>query len=382
MRPSSSRVPLPPAAGVLLLVLAAATAACRNGEAPAAAADRTDAPADAAEIREDAMRRARVWFPPAVAPGLANLADNPAGGFRADQDVSCRFVISEPSGTTPKFNCELPGGETLKVKYGAANPELHAEVAASRLLTALGFGADRMFVVRRVRCAGCPTFPFEALKCFASTGVESVCFPGGIDYTRVVDFDVAVVERRLDGRRIEATPDQGWAWFELERIDHAAGGASRAEVDALRLVALLLAHWDNKAANQRLICLPGTDPGDGRCPAPLAIIQDLGATFGPFKLDLHNWRRTPIWKDPRTCTASMKSLPWGGGTFADTRISEEGRQFALGLLEQVTDAQLTALFVSSRITAFDQVAAEGRDARAWVEAWGAKVNAIRDAGPC
>ena len=49
--------------------------------------------------------------------------------------------------------------KTVKVKYGNTG-EIHAEIAASRLLTALGFGADRMFLVPRLRCYGCVRTPF------------------------------------------------------------------------------------------------------------------------------------------------------------------------------------------------------------------------------
>jgi hypothetical protein len=296
--------------------------------------------------------------------------------------VTCRFVLEAIGGTTSKFNCQLPDGEIVKVKYGGVNPEIHAETAATRLLAALGFGADSIFVVRKVRCAGCPTYPFQALKCYSKTGMRRACFPGGIDYNEVVEFDPAVIERRLDGKKIEAVEDQGWAWFELEQIDPAHGGASREEVDALRLVATLLAHWDNKSANQRLVCPAGGERPDGSCPAPLAIMHDLGATFGPLKVDLRNWRSVPVWSDAATCTVSMKTLPWGGSTFPDRRISEGGRQLLLGLLEQLSDAQLNDLFLTSRISDHNQVSAEARDPGAWVAVFRQKVRQIRNAGPC
>ena len=53
----------------------------------------------------------------------------------------------------------LPDGEVVKVKYGHTG-EIHAELAASRLLAALGFGADRMYLVPRLRCFGCVRTPF------------------------------------------------------------------------------------------------------------------------------------------------------------------------------------------------------------------------------
>ena len=78
---------------------------------------------------------------------------------------------------------------------------------------------------------------------------------------RPLDYGRVRLRRRGDraaaGRQgIEAFEDQGWAWFELDRIDAARGGAPEPKIDALRLLAVLLAHWDNKGANQRLICPP------------------------------------------------------------------------------------------------------------------------------
>ena len=379
---------------VRVSALAALLALCAcSGDAPATVAEvkATAKPSGtvmdddrALKARTEALATARVWSPPAVPISQANLRDNPTGpsSIRADQELACRFSTELVNGTTPKFNCELPGGEIVKVKYGSANPELRAEVAATRLLIALGFGADRVYVVRRVLCAGCPTFPFQSLKCLEKTGMKSTCFAGGINYRRVVSFDSAVIERKLDGRKIEGTPDQGWAWFELEKIDSARGGSTLAEVDAVRLMAVLLAHWDNKAANQRLVCPPGADGPEGTCSKPLAIMQDLGATFGPVKVDLNNWRKYQVWADRKSCRVSMKSLPFEGATFPDRQISEEGRRLLLGWLEQLSDQQLRDVFEGSRITQFDQVSAEGRNAEVWVNAFKEKVRQIRDGGPC
>jgi hypothetical protein len=334
--------------------------------------------------RDAALASARVWAPPAVPIAQANLRVNPPGpgAFADDQVVSCRFTTQEVGGTTPKFYCELPDGEVLKVKYGSGNPELWAETAATRLLSALGFGADRVYLVGRLRCAGCPRFPFQSLRCYQKTGMKSACFAGGIDYDRVVDFDAAIIERKVDGRKIEGAADQGWAWYELRRIDPARGGSSRAEVDALRLMAVVLAHWDNKAENQRLVCPADAEGPDKSCTRPLAIMQDLGATFGPVKVDLHNWRRYRVWADGATCTVSMKTLPWGGATFPDWQISEAGRLLLLGWLEQLSEQQLRDLFEGSRITQFDQLAAAARSADAWVKAFKEKVEQIREGGPC
>lgn len=373
---TDGRRPVGAVTGLLLLLFAG----CSSSMPPED--ERNSPDTRAAAAREAALASARVWREPATPIGQAALDRNPPGGWAPTDEVECRFVADGASGTTPKFDCQLPDGEVVKVKYGKANEELYSEVAATRLLSALGFGADQMFVVRRVRCRGCPPYPFQALRCFDRTGARWPCFAGGFDYQASRGFEYVTIERKMAGRRIEAVVDQGWAWFELDRIDPDRGGSPRAEVDALRLMAMVLAHWDNKAANQRLICLPGGDRPDGSCATPFAIIQDLGAAFGPRKVDLGNWRQVPVWSDAGECRVSMKRLPWGGGTFPDHQISEEGRTFLLHLLEQLSPAQLELLFVSSRFTDYDAPGAGSGDPRKWVAALLEKKRQIRDAGPC
>jgi len=378
----------------LLLILAAGGAsACRKdaarndvaaATAPAPGGSSRSSALVTAPQRAAALRAARVWQPPPVSISSVALGSNPpeAGTFKETDTIDCRLVVKGMGGTTPKFDCELPGHDVIRVKYGRGNPELHAEIAATRLLSALGFGADRMYVVKKVRCAGCTRFPFQSLRCLSETGLEKACFPGGIDYSSAAEFEYVSLERRLDGRRIEARPDQGWTWFEIDQVDQKAGGSPRAHVDAIKLLAVVIAHWDNKAENQRLLCQPGGDRPDGSCTKPLAILQDLGASFGPTKLDIHNWRSTPVWTDPRTCQVSMKRMPWGGGTFPDQRISEEGRQFLLSLLEQLSVAQLRDLFAGARVELSEGITGEGRQPAAWAAAFLDKVRQIREAGPC
>jgi hypothetical protein len=147
-------------------------------------------------------------------------------------------------------------------------------------------------------------------------------------------------------------------------------------------MAVLLAHWDNKAANQKLICPPGEGRADGSCRAPVAAIGDLGATFGPTRIDLAHWQAVPIWADARACRVSMAALPYGGATFPDTQISEAGRQFLLRRLRALTREQLETLFTASGITAFPHVLAAARQPGPWADAFLDKVSQIETAGPC
>jgi len=370
---------------ILILSIAAALAAgCRKSSSQSSPAAQPAPAYVSAEIRAAALRSAQVWHPPAHPISKIDLRVNPPGPDRFDDGemVDCRLVVKPMGGTTPKFDCERATKDVIRVKYGHGNPELHAEVAATRLLSALGFGADRMFIVKRVRCAGCTAFPFHSLRCLADTGVELGCFPGGVNYQQSSDFDSAAIERRIEGRRIESKSDEGWAWYELGAISAAAGGAPRAHLDALKLMAVVLAHWDNKAENQRLLCLPGGDRPDGGCSKPFAIIQDTGASFGPLKMDLQNWRSNKVWKDPRACTVTMEHLPWAGATFQAQSISDEGRVFLLSLLEQLNASQLEDLFAGARVDLTEGVIAESRRPEAWAAAFADKITQIREAGPC
>jgi hypothetical protein len=364
------------AAWLLLLPAAGCRDHAAKGEAP---------PPHAAARRDAALAAARVWFPPAVPPGAVDFALNTPGpgGFDPHTDVECTFSLEPTSGATPKFICTLPDGDHVKVKYAEAVPngEVSSEIAATRLLAALGFPADRMNRVHSVKCRGCPPLPQQALQCLAKGEPAKVCLQGA-SADRVVTFQDALIERPLEGKKIEATKDQGWSWYEVDKIDPGAGGSSRAEVDALRLMAILLAHWDNKGANQKLLCPPGKSRSDGSCSAPVAAIGDLGAVFGPTRVDLVSWAKRPMWVDAASCRVSMKGLPFDGATFKDQQISESGRQLAVKLLRQLTPQQLNTLFEASGVTAFPHIAAAAKEPQNWTNAFLDKVEQIGSAGPC
>jgi hypothetical protein len=326
---------------------------------------------DRDRVRADALRRAKVWRAPATPIAAADLARNPPGPdtLGTAEMIPCKFELKSSDGRTPKFQCIRAGGEVLKVKYGHNNPETFGEVAATRLVSALGFGADRMYVVAAVRCFGCPAFPYPKV--------------GGIfdalrtDPSRAVDFEMAIIERRLPGREIKG----GWGWPELSIVDEAAGGATRAEMDAFRLLAVFLNNWDAKPVNQRLLCEETADPGTTTCARPLAYMQDLGQTFGPKSIDLEGWTRTPVWADPATCRVSMRGLPWDGATFEDTAISEAGRVFLAGLLRQLTALQIRGLFTGARFAEFFRNRT-GADEDAWTRTFLSRVAQIADRPPC
>lgn len=327
-------------------------------------------------MRRDALKRARVWRAPDTPIELANL-----GSDEGDPStLACRFLPTSPSGTSAKFDCVLPGGEIVKVKYGS-NPEIGAEVAASRLLRALGFGADRVFVAAVVHCFGCPLYPFNTSKLLERTGMIDA-YTSRIDYGEYVDFKDVSVEYRSPGRALVVDDAKGWAWWELDEVQRLPPAGNRSDVDAFRLLALFLAHWDNKAENQRLVCL-GDDLSDA-CDEPLALIQDAGATFGPWKADLDPWTTAPIWVDRARCEIGMESLPHAGGTFQPGSVSEGGRLLLAGLLRKLSARQIRDLFQGAHITSFQPFynSRSGRDLDGWVAAFLRRVGQVADGPPC
>ena len=325
-------------------------------------------------VRHDALTRARVW--PEPSPPVADDL------FRAAtiDEIDCRFVVTSLGGTTPKFDCALASGETIRVKYGSGS-EIPSEAAATRLVRALGFAADTITLVKRLRCHGCPLEPFTTLKTAAAVHAGEL-YSKAIDYAEHRDFEWVAVERKYDGAPIETATQQGWSFRELEQVSASKGGAARAHVDALRLMAAFLAHWDNKADNQRLVCVSREWPAGAPCPEPMLVLQDLGAAFGPRKVDLDGWSRTGIWGDRTTCRLSMRGLPYDGATFSDVRIGEPGRQLFASRLRQVSEAQAADLFAGAR---FDQKRGLFSDVRPvddWVRAFKTRVAMVSDGPPC
>ncbi len=353
----------------LLLVAAAFATACSTAQAEAQTLSR--------DARQILVQRAGVWMPTDVEH--MDLRQGPAikGAFQPNALVKCTWVDAKLGGKTPKFECALPDGDHVKVKYGVDNGEVFAEVAATRLLWALGFGADAMYPVR-VKCTGCPA---EKTKDKNRDRVVS-----GSDTVR--EYEYAAIERKMRGRELVDRAGPGWAWSELEALDKSPNPNARAQRDGLRLLAAILQHTDSKREQQRLICLDDKEAGatKAECDRPFLLISDLGRTFGkanafnrdhPGSADLDAWRSVPVWASDKGCRARIhQSLT---GTLDNPVISEDGRQFLLGLLQRLSDAQLRDLFTVARFPARGQgemVGEPSRDVDAWVGEFKGKVAQI------
>lgn len=346
------------------------------GSHPEQTAERvSSSPSIAARLRDDALRRARTRIGDFNRDALIAEPHDPKGVLTRDE-VNCTFVPHAPGGTSLKFDCALDDGEVIRVKY-AHQPEIHAEVAATRLLAALGYASDHVYMVHRVHCRGCPMNPFVTTLLLDAIGVDGDdnSLATGSDQR---DFDWVAVERKFNAAAIEDEARDGWAWWELKNVE-----APRVELDALRLLAVFLAHWDNKADNQRLVCMDQPFEEDVHaCRDSVLMIQDVGATFGPTKVNLSQWRHLPVWADRAACTVSMHALPYRGGTFGDTQISDAARVQVGTELASFSDADLRKWLTDARFPQFYQSTDDGKDLDGWVAAYRERVAQIVNAGPC
>jgi hypothetical protein len=291
--------------------------------------------------RKAALRQARVWQP--IDTASLDLFAGPAGEetFAFDQHVTCEYSAPDggQTGMTPKFDCAWKPDDVVKVKYGRKNGEVYSEVAATRLFWSLGFGADAIYPVK-VTCRNCPIEPWY------------------FHTERRVDekyYDLATIERKLPGKKIEAWGEQGWSFLELDEVDERA--APRAHRDALKLLMVFVQNSDNKAPQQRLICMPEklvkNAAGHESCTDTFMYVQDLGYSFGKATLlnrsrvDLATWEKTPIWKDPAQCVGHLKKSLIA--SLSNPRVSEEGRRFLAARLALLSDRQIHDMFKAARL---------------------------------
>jgi hypothetical protein len=342
--------------------------------------------------RQDAMHAATLFTPTTIAN--IDIAQGPPQSkkqfnFHLNDKVTCDFDKpgSQMGGKTPKFSCKLTrvdgtdgqvqtltpqmDEEPVKVKFGADNREVFAEPVATRLMWALGYYADAWFPVRVV-CNNCPANPESG---------------SGAAATR--NYDQATIVRKADGHKMYEVgkEDEGWSWKELDEFN----GRPTYERDGLKLLGAFMQHSDNKPPQQRLVCDhvkvdSTTTPPTTTCGESRMLVQDVGATFGSgglftsnggAKVNLGNWSGKHLWNKvgkpgtpPENCpvcqAALTKSLTAKDG-LSNPTISEEGRRFLAGLMCQLSDPQIEALFKTARLSEMPEN--KGKDAAAVVSSW-------------
>jgi hypothetical protein len=207
-------------------------------------------------------------------------------------------------------------------------------------------------------------------------------------------FDPAAMEEKLDAEPIEARKDQGWSWKSLKQVDESLGGASRAEIDALKLLNAFVENADNKSKQNSLVCprdaMVENEAGEVTCRRPILYVDDLGSVFGKGgfttgfdgRVDYEGWKERAVWRNPESCKARLVSIMWifRTSTLRDPVIGEAGRALLARQLGQLSDAQIADLFRAARIDRLHQTMSDGAAGRreVTVEDWVALFKLKRD----
>ena len=337
----------------------------------------------AAHLRTLALRQARVWMP--ANPAAVDLAANPpdSNGLLSQPIVRCRYLDGPARGTTAEVRLR-PARRRSREGEVRQHRRDSRRARGKRLLAALGFGADRMFLVPRVRCYGCVRTPFYTMQVLDYVHARERLEPQRARRTATPTSNGSAVERRLDGEEIEVAGEDGWAWYELDPIDPARG-ANRAERDALRLAAMLLAHWDNKASNQRLMCLSPGSPGAG-LHAAIRLHRTISAPpSARTKWTSSTGAGTPVWADRVAMPRQHAPVSLQRRHLSrHSQISEAGRQL---LARQLSAPHRTPAGRAVHRRTLPRVPRRSRIRRRRPEALGGARSSTRsrqiaDAGPC
>ena len=326
------------------------------------------------QVRAAYVKQALLWEPQNIGAITAErIRQGQPTSLQPDQEVSCTYLYKTREGlggTSPKFECQGQNGEIYRIKYGV---KAHTTVAASRFVWALGFGAAISTPVKAI-CESCPRDPWNKPQPIHG----------------VTTFNESVVQKLKEGKEItiQGKAEVGWSWRnDLPLVSDAAGGATRAQVDALKLIAVLIQHGDSKAVQQKLICRPEDyDATKDVCRKPYMYLYDLEGTFGSAGMKVHplnfeKWKNESVFTDQAHCIGNLRqNIGNGRDGLTFPKISEEGRLFFADLLSQLISdrSRVVAMFEVAHM----EMADHRNSADDWADVFTSKAREIINHSPC
>src|SRR5687768_4849062 len=261
-----------------------------------------------------ANRKAVLW----VDPGDISSKDLFWGNGAADRAPKppFTFVAEDTDGTQPKVVVRDAAGREWSAKFGE---EVHAGIAASRIVWALGYVADEMYYVDSGTISGV-TGLTQAAKALG---------PGG-------SFTKASFRMRGD---LKERAKERWKF-----IGSPFGGSK--ELSGLTILMTMLCNWDIQGDRNNRILEAGAEDH--------YIVSDLGATFGKmgaFPAPRSKWNLADFQKEEfiEKVDAIVLDLDYEGYEGIDKVPVEHARWFA-GLVSKLTDKQLTDAFRAAGAT--------------------------------
>ena len=205
-----------------------------------------------------------------------------AGGESEQPKLPVKFLEEDKAGHNSKFEVEDANGTKWKAKLGI---EAQPEVAASRLMWAVGYFTNDNYLIRNLEVTGLP----RKLR----RGQGHVTSPNHLDQARL--------QKRPDGMDKAGE----WKW----KKNPFKG---KREFNGLRVMMALLGNWDLKNDNNAIYT--------GKDGAKHYLVTDLGTAFGASgdrwteaqsKNDLQAYRTTKFItkKTPKYVSFSFPRFP-------------------------------------------------------------------------
>jgi len=170
------------------------------------------------------------------------------GGKDSQPRPPMNFVSEDLHGTNPKFDVRDADGTKWRAKLG---PEARPEVAASRLLWAVGYSANENYFFPMLHVADMPAHLRRGQKLAGTNG----------------DVPNVRLQRRYDGLKKIGT----WDW----RKNPFYG---TREFNGLRVMMALIRNWDLYGGNNSILQGKKTD-------REIFEVSDLGSAFGDTRRD-------------------------------------------------------------------------------------------------
>ena len=169
------------------------------------------------------------------------------GSKHAPRPGQFKFIKEDLDGSNPKYLVRDDAGVKWKIKLG---PEAKPEVAATRLVWAVGYFTDEDYFLPEVRVLDLPTKLHRGKKLFTPDGTVR---------------DVRFKREDKDGAK-----DGPWKW----KRDPFTG---EREFNGLRVLMALINNWDVKDDNNSIYQKEDEASGNSE---EIYMVKDLGASFG------------------------------------------------------------------------------------------------------
>jgi hypothetical protein len=261
-----------------------------------------------------------LWHDPGPIAQL-DLYWGPGDSFRTPKGPFT-FLSEESNGSNPKISVRDAQGVIWDVKF---DEEVHSEVAANRIVWALGYLVEEQYFVRQGTITGVKRLG------------RAAAFVGQTGAFRDARFR----------RENPATPRTNEEWSLSENPF-----VGSKEMSGLHILMTMINNWDIDGARNNTV-VRAVRP-DGQVERQL-LVADLGATFGKMggimsghsKWTLNDFRKERFLDG---VSGGMLSLAYDGRDHAISRVPLEHARWFATLASQLSEAQIRQAFEAAGAT--------------------------------